>query len=69
VTLARDLGIKPAALAVAHALSRPFLASALVGATSTAQLAESLEGLSVTLSEETLAAIDAIHAENPNPAP
>jgi aryl-alcohol dehydrogenase-like predicted oxidoreductase len=69
VALARDLGVKPAALAVAHALSRPFLASALVGATSTAQLAESLEGLSVTLSEETLAAIDAIHAETPNPAP
>jgi aryl-alcohol dehydrogenase-like predicted oxidoreductase len=69
VALARELGVAPTALAVAHALSRPFLASALVGATSVAQLTESLAGLHLTLSEETLEAIEVLHANDPNPAP
>ncbi|MCF8479764.1 MAG: aldo/keto reductase [Rhodospirillum sp.] len=69
VALARELSVAPTALALAYALSRPFVASALVGATSVDQLTESLGGLTLTLSEETLAAIDGLHADNPNPAP
>ncbi|WP_413206936.1 aldo/keto reductase [Rhodospirillum sp. A1_3_36] len=69
VALARELGVPPTALAVAYALSRPFVASALVGATSVAQLTDSLAGLHLTLSDEALKAIDVLHGNAPNPAP
>jgi len=43
--------------------------SNLIGATTLAQLEENLASLDVRLSPEVLAAIEAVHADNPNPSP
>lgn len=69
VTLAAAAGLDPAQMALAYALRQPFLASAIVGATSLAQLDTNLGAAHLTLSDEVLAAIDAIHARDPDPAP
>ena len=45
------------------------MASALNGATSLEQLAQNLDAAELQLTPEALAAIDAIHARLPNPAP
>ena len=69
VELARELGLAPAQLALAFVIAKPFVASALNGATSLAQLAQNLDAAELQLTPEALAAIDAIHARLPNPAP
>lgn len=69
VELARSRGLSPAQLALAFVASRPFVSSALSGATSLAQLQENLGSLALPLDAELLAALDAIHARLPNPAP
>jgi aryl-alcohol dehydrogenase-like predicted oxidoreductase len=58
--LARDLGIGMAQLALAWCLSRPNVASVIVGATSTAQLEENVGASGVAIPPEIDAAIDAI---------
>lgn len=67
--LADELGMKPAHLALAFVNTRPFVTSNIIGATTLEQLEENIDSLSVTLDDEILKAIDAIHAEIPNPAP
>lgn len=67
--LARARAIAPAALALAFVLARPFVASAIVGATTPDQLRESLGGLDLRLDDDLMADLDRIHAGNPNPAP
>ncbi|MCA1974786.1 MAG: aldo/keto reductase [Caenispirillum sp.] len=67
--LAREHGMEPATLALAWVLSRPFTASVLIGATSPEQLRRNIAAAEVTLSDEVIAAIDAIHADHPNPVP
>lgn len=67
--LARDHGMEPATLALAWVLSRPFTASVLIGATSPEQLRRNIAAAEVTLSDEVIAAVDAIHADHPNPVP
>jgi aryl-alcohol dehydrogenase-like predicted oxidoreductase len=69
VELARERGLSPAALALAFVNSRPFVTADIIGATSRDQLEENLASTEVRLDEETLAAIEAIHARSPNPAP
>lgn len=69
VDLARRMNLSPAQLSLAFVISRPFVSSALTGATSLAQLQENLGSLELNLSEELLAVINAIHARLPNPAP
>jgi len=69
VALAHGRGLDPAQLAIAYVASRPFTASVIVGATTSAQLTTNLTSLAVAIDEPLLAAIDAIHAEQPNPAP
>ncbi|MGE7991033.1 NADP(H)-dependent aldo-keto reductase [Pseudomonas sp. NPDC089554] len=69
VELARSRSVSPAQLALAFVASRPFVSSALSGATSLAQLQENLGSLALPLDDELLAALDAIHARLPNPAP
>jgi len=69
VDLARAHGLAPAAMAVAFAMSRPWMTSVIMGATTQEQLAENLSAAELTLSDEVLAGIDTIHADNPNPAP
>lgn len=67
--LAERLGLAPAALALSFVRSRWFVSSTIIGATCLDQLAANLDSVRVTLDAETLAAIDAIHARYPNPAP
>jgi aryl-alcohol dehydrogenase-like predicted oxidoreductase len=69
IALARSRGLDPAQLAIAYVASRPFTASVIVGATTMEQLKTNLGSLSVSIDETIVAAIDAIHAEQPNPAP
>jgi aryl-alcohol dehydrogenase-like predicted oxidoreductase len=49
--------------------SRPFVRSNLIGATSLDQLKENIGSIDVKLSDEILAEIDALHEQQPNPAP
>jgi aryl-alcohol dehydrogenase-like predicted oxidoreductase len=69
VSLAREHGLDPAQMALAYANSRPFLTSTIIGATQMAQLKSNIDSIDVTLSEDVLSAIEAIHNEHPNPCP
>ena len=54
-------------MAIAFTLTRPFMTSSIIGATSTAQLATAIGAADITLSPEVLAGIDAIHRRYPRP--
>ena len=69
LTLAAELGLDPAQLALAYVTSRPFVTSNIIGATSLAQLDVALGSLEVTITPEIEDAIDAIHQVHQNPAP
>ena len=56
-------------MALAYVTSRPFVTSNIIGATTLQQLESNIGSLDLTLSNEVLAAIDAIHTAQPNPAP
>ncbi len=61
--LAADAGMSTATLAVAWTLSRDFVGSTIIGATSAAQLTETLRGAEVKLGDDVLAACDAVSRE------
>jgi aryl-alcohol dehydrogenase-like predicted oxidoreductase len=65
--LARANGMSPAQMALAWCYSRWFVASTIIGATSLAQLKENIDAESLSLSDDVVAAIDAIHARYTNP--
>lgn len=67
--LARAHGLDPAQMALAYVFSRPFVASALVGATSMAQLRGNIAAAQLVLPAEVVAGIESIHREHSNPAP
>jgi len=67
--LAREHGFDPSQMALAYVVSRPFVTSAIIGATDQAQLDTALASLDIVLAPEVLDAIDAIHARHPNPCP
>ena len=69
VALARDLGLDPAQLAIAFVESRPFVTSAIIGATSMDQLKADIAALDVTITPEIEERINAIHLSNCNPCP
>ncbi|WP_293781138.1 NADP(H)-dependent aldo-keto reductase [uncultured Oxalicibacterium sp.] len=69
VALAREHGLDPAQMALAYVNSRPFVTSNIIGATTLDQLRSNLASIQLTLSDEVLAGIEAIHARHPNPAP
>jgi aryl-alcohol dehydrogenase-like predicted oxidoreductase len=64
--IAKDLGVSPVTLAVAWSKQHDFVASTIVGATSVAQLNESLLAADMILDEETLKRIDQIDIDIPN---
>jgi aryl-alcohol dehydrogenase-like predicted oxidoreductase len=68
VRVAREAGIEPSAMALAFARSRPFMASAIVGARSVAQLEANLATRSIVLPDEVVAAIEAVNARFPSPS-
>ncbi|UJW83906.1 aldo/keto reductase [Devosia sp. SL43] len=65
--LARQHGLDPAQMAIAFTLTRPFMMSSIIGATSIDQLKTAIGSVDVTLSAEVLAGIDAIHRRYPRP--
>lgn len=65
--VARDIGVTVTTLAVAWSKQHDFVASTIIGATTVAQLNESLAAKDLVLSEEVLARIDAIEEAIPNP--
>lgn len=67
VALAHERGIDPSQMALAFVLSRPFTSAAIIGATSMEQLKTNMGAADVVLDAETLAAIDAIYQEHPDP--
>lgn len=69
VKLAREHGLDPAQMALAFVNQQPFVTSNIIGATNLEQLDANLASLQLQLSEQVLEAIEAIHREQPNPAP
>ena len=69
VELARRHGLTPTQLALGFTRSRWFVSSTIIGASSLAQLQETLPATRTPLSAELLAEIDAIHLQYTNPAP
>lgn len=67
--LAQANDISLTQMALAYVNSRPFLTSNIIGATTMKQLEENIASIDVSLSEEVLSGIEAIHNEIPNPAP
>jgi len=65
--IASDCGLSPAAFSLAWTLSRDFVGSTLVGATTVAQLEDSLGAVDKTLPQDALAACDALAREIPYP--
>ena len=62
-----DLSLPQMSLAFVN--DRPFMTSNIIGATNLNQLEENIDSINISLSEEVLSEINAIHAEIPNPAP
>ena len=69
VALAAERGLDPSHLALAYALAKPFTTSVIIGATTLAQLRINLASIDVRLDDALVAAIEAIHTDQPNPAP
>jgi aryl-alcohol dehydrogenase-like predicted oxidoreductase len=69
VALARVYGLEPAQMALAYVTSRPFLCSNIIGATTLQQFRLNLSSAELTLDDEVLDQIEAIHRRHPNPGP
>ena len=69
VELARQYGHSPAGMALAFVNSRPFVTANIIGATNLQQLTEDIDSINVTLSDELIEKIEAIHQRQPNPCP
>lgn len=67
--IADKYGISLAQMSLAFVCQQPFVTSNLIGATNMQQLSENIEAVNVTLSEEVLVEIEAIHNRYPDPAP
>ena len=69
VAIAHAHGLDPAELALAFVSSRPFVTSTIIGATSLAQLKTDIGSARISLNEDALTAIEAVHREIPDPCP
>ncbi len=69
VALARQHDLDPAQMALAYVNTRQFLTANIIGATTMAQLQTNIASIDLTLTEEVLAGIEAIHTQQPNPCP
>ena len=69
VKLAREHGLDPAQMALAFVHTRPFLTSAIIGATTMQQLQANIASIDLELSRELVEGIEAIHTQHPNPCP
>ncbi|NVK37648.1 MAG: NADP(H)-dependent aldo-keto reductase [Gammaproteobacteria bacterium] len=69
VTIAHDFGLSPAQMSLAFVNQQSFVDSNIIGATSMVQLKENIASVDLTLGEDVLKAIEAVHKSQPNPAP
>lgn len=69
LALAAEHQLDPAQLAIAFVVSRPFVTSAIIGATTLEQLKTDIAALELRITPELEVAIDAIHQIHSNPAP
>lgn len=67
--LAENNGLDPAQLAISFILSRRYVTSVLLGATSEQQLRHNLDSSNLILDKAVAKAIDNIHTQIPNPCP
>lgn len=67
ITLAKEHDLHPAQMALAFCLSRPFMASAIIGATTMEQLRTNIGAASITLSDELRQGIFDIYSDAPMP--
>ncbi|QRI64631.1 aldo/keto reductase [Shinella sp. PSBB067] len=67
VELAKENGLDPAQMALAFCLTRPFMASVIIGATTMEQLKTDIAAKDVTLSTEVMNGIRRIHRLYPAP--
>jgi aryl-alcohol dehydrogenase-like predicted oxidoreductase len=67
VALAKEYGIDPAQMALAFCLTRPFMASVIIGATTMEQVKTDIAAKDLTLSPEVLNGIRRIHRLYPAP--
>jgi aryl-alcohol dehydrogenase-like predicted oxidoreductase len=68
-SLAREYKLEPAQLALAFILTRKFLTSVIIGATSLEQLRANIDTVNIKLPEEAIKSIDSLHFQQPNPCP
>ncbi len=66
--IAEDHNMTLAQMALAFVTDRPFMTSNIIGATNLKQLEENIDSINCTITDEMLEAINAVHAEIPNPA-
>lgn len=67
--LAEQHGLTLTELSLAFIKQQFFVTSTIIGATNLQQLKQNIDAFDVTLSEEILQGIEAIHQQQPNPAP
>ena len=69
VDLAKAHDLSPVQMALAYVNQRPFVTANIIGATTMEQLKENIDSIDVTLSEELLTQIEAIHQRYTYPSP
>lgn len=69
VEIAKEAGLDPATMALAYVNSRSFLTSNIIGATTMEQLRTNVASVDLELNDDVIEAIEAVHAEIPNPCP
>ena len=67
VNLAKKYNIKPSTFANAFVLTRPFLTSNIIGATTIDHLKENIDSLNIKFTEEMARDVEDIHLSDPNP--
>lgn len=65
IELAHEHGLDPSQMALAYCLTKPFMASLIIGATSMEQLKTDIGAEKVTLDDAVIAGIEAIHRRYP----
>jgi len=69
IDIAKKYQLSPSQMALAYVNTRPFLYSTIIGATSLSQLQENIKSIDMSLDEEVIQEIEAVHVLNSNPAP
>lgn len=67
--IANKHGLNFAQMSLAFVNQQPFVTSTIIGATTMEQLKENIDSINITLSDEVIADINAVHAVIPDPAP